>query len=45
MDIKHGKVVENEEVIKEIYITMKKIILGITINRIRWLHDAKGHKS
>ena len=34
-DIKHGKAVENEEVIKEICITMKKIIPGITINRIR----------
>ncbi len=45
MDIKHGKAVENEEVIKEICTTMKKIIPGITINRIRWLHDAKGHES
>ncbi len=45
MNIKHGKAVENEEVIKEICITTKKIIPGITINRIRWLHDAKGHES
>jgi len=35
MDIKYRKAVENEEVIKEIYITIKKIIPGITINRIR----------
>src|SRR6266513_6517966 len=33
-EIKHGKVVENDEVIKEICKTTKKIIPGITINRI-----------
>ncbi len=44
-DIKHRKAVENEEVIKEICTTMKKIILGITINRIHWLHDTKGHEN
>src|SRR6266496_5265720 len=44
-EIKHRKAVENNEVIKEICTTTKKIIPGITINRIRWLHNAKGHES
>ncbi len=42
--IKHGKAVDNEEVIKDICAATKRIIPGITINRIRWMHDAKGHE-
>jgi hypothetical protein len=41
--IKHGKAVDNKEVIKAICAATRRIIPGININRIRWLHDAKGH--
>jgi len=44
-EIKHGKAVENDEVIKEICRTTKKIIPGITINRIHWIHNKKGHET
>ena len=44
-NIKHGKAVENGEVIKEICTATKKIIPGININRIRWIHDEKGHEA
>ena len=36
---------ENGEVIKEICTATKKIIPGININRIRWIHDEKGHEA
>jgi hypothetical protein len=42
--IKHGKAIENDEVAKEVSAASKRLIPGITINRIRWLHDAKGHE-
>jgi hypothetical protein len=42
--IKHGKVVDNEEIIKAICAATRRTIPGININRIRWLHDAKGHE-
>ena len=42
--IKHGKAVENDEVAKAICAETKRIIPSIVINRIRWLHDAKGHQ-
>ena len=45
MNIKHGKAVENGEVIKEICTATKRIIPGININRIRWIHDKKGHEA
>ena len=45
MNIKHGKAVENGEVIKEICMATKKIIPGININRIHWIHDQKGHEA
>ncbi|PYY19147.1 MAG: hypothetical protein DMG62_24905, partial [Acidobacteria bacterium] len=41
--IKHGKALENEEVAKAICNATKRTIPGIFINKIRWLHDAKGH--
>ena len=39
--IKHGKALENEEVAKAICNATKRTIPGISINKIRWLHDAK----
>jgi hypothetical protein len=39
-----GKAVENDETIKEICAATRKTIPGIVINKIRWLHDAKGHE-
>ena len=44
-EIKHGKAVENDKVIKEICRITKKIIPGITINRIHWIHNKKGHET
>jgi hypothetical protein len=42
--IKHGKTVENDEIIKEICSATKRIIPDMAINRLRWLHDKKGHQ-
>ena len=42
--IKHSKAVENDEVAKAISAATKRIIPGTAINRICWLHDAKGHE-
>lgn len=42
--IKHGKGVENDEVIKEICTAIKRVIPDMAINRLRWLHDEKGHE-
>ena len=41
LEIKEGKGADNSKLIRDICTAIRKTILVITINRIRWLHDAK----